>query len=91
MPVTTPYGVFTGGEGSAAGINGAVQLSQAAGESEVKLTNSTNRAGFYSYAQCQEITFIIGMAAREAFYKKQELMCAVDDATSVEEVNSINW
>lgn len=90
-PVVTTLGTFTGGEESAGAINGAIGLAQFFSEADVLITDAANRGKRYSYGDAMLIAASIGKAARDAFYKKQELMCQAADALPRSELDAIVW
>lgn len=91
VPVVTPFGTFTGGEGSASAIGGTIQLSQFLGETSVVLTDAYNEEGTYTFEQAYQIGAAVGVVARTNFFNKQSKMREIEAATTVEAVNSIDW
>lgn len=79
VEVTIPEGTFTfvGGEGSAAAINGAVDLAEVLNEPTVLITDVTKQARELSHASARIVAANIAKSWRDAFFKKQAALFAL--------------
>ncbi|MDY0212547.1 MAG: DUF4376 domain-containing protein [Desulfuromonadaceae bacterium] len=88
--VTVDGITWTGGEQSAAAINGAIELAQAAGEATVTLwdVNNINHLGL-SLAQARQIAAQIALVYRGKMYQRNDKIAQVNAAQSAEDIASI--
>lgn len=83
-PVTDSNGLtWTGGESSALGIYGAVQLAQAGGATTVTLFDASNAPHSMIIAQGIAVAAAIGTAYQAAFAKYQGLKVQINAAAAV--------
>lgn len=77
-PVEVNGILWTGGDGSAAAINGAIMLAQAAGEPDVTLWDyyNINHTGI-SFEQAQQIAAQIALAYRAVMYERNAKIAEV--------------
>ncbi len=89
-PVEVNGITWTGGDGSAAAINGAIMLAQAAGETDVTLwdVDNINHPGI-SFADAQNIAAQIALAYRSVMYERNEKIKAINDAQTTEVIDTI--
>ncbi len=89
--VSTEKGEFNGGRSSSMAIFDAATLAEYLGEEEVMITDVNNQKISCSIDEARLIALAIGVAYRNLFYKKQNLMVAIDAASSVSEIENITW
>ena len=84
-------GEFNGGLSSSIAIFNAATLAEYLGEEGVAITDINNQEISCSIDEARLIASTVGVAYRNLFYKKQNLMVAIDAASSVSELETIVW
>ncbi|OOZ41677.1 hypothetical protein BOW53_03085 [Solemya pervernicosa gill symbiont] len=80
-----------GGRDSAALLHDAYQLADVQGEPATIFTDTSNTPHLLELAEALQVVIAVGNAAQEIFRTKQQLMNAIDDATTIEAVEAIAW
>lgn len=83
--------VYKGGESSASAIAGAVTLAQSLQETEVKIIGSDDNPNVMSFSEALELSGLIAKAWRTVFFRYKELKVQISNATTVQELDGINW
>lgn len=87
-PVDVNGVIFNGGNNSANVIMAAVELSIELSETELQLWDIDNKLHTFTVAEAKNVSVQIAVAYRTAMINKQALETAVNEASTIEEVNS---
>lgn len=83
---------FNGGDPSAIAINKAVELASNLEETSMTLWDIDNKNHHgISLDEALEISATIGKKYREDMIKRQDLITAINEATTKEEIKAIEW
>ena len=88
-PVSTPYGSFNGGEGSAMSIKGAIELTEELEESVVILTDFENEPKQLTPHEAREVLVVIANDFRNKFYLKQQKKVVIRKATDPKQIKAL--
>ena len=88
-PVSTPYGSFNGGEGSAMSIKGAIELTEELEESVVILTDFENEPKQLTPHEAREVLVVIAKDFRNKFYLKQQKKVVIKKATDPKQIKAL--
>lgn len=96
QPVASPLGgspliYWHGGYDSAQKLDGARRLAMEVGDTEVTFYDINNTAHVLTTADARTIILTISNKFQQDFARKQSLMTAIDDATSLTEIQEIIW
>lgn len=86
VPVVTPYGTFNGGEGSAGAIQGSVTLDQNFSRPKARLTDINNEEVELNYGDAAMVAALVGKAAQDQHFVKQERKRFIRDVESYSEL-----
>lgn len=90
-PVPYKDVLYKGGDASAGAISGAVTLAQSLGETNVKIIANDDSANEMSFDEALELSGLIAKAWRTVFFRYKELKVQISNATTVQELDGINW
>lgn len=83
--------LYKGGDASASKIEGAIKFAQSLQETEVKIIGSDDKPNIMSFSEALELSGLIAKAWRTAFFRYKELKVQISTATTVQELDGINW
>lgn len=90
-PVTVNAIEWNGGYDSALKLDGAKRMAELSGLSNVVFYDVNNVAHTLTIAEANPIITAVGSAYQTHFAHKQDLMIAIDNATTLEELDGIVW